>query len=453
MLDCVVVGAGFAGLTAAKELIERGYDVALVEARDRVGGRVMSAMLSGGEVIDLGGQWIAPSHDRMLELVKDAGLELIPANPGMLTLVQHGEIRNVAQSDSDDDARTPFAVADLGQGLMRLRRLADRAGQDDVWAEANAAWLDQSIDRWIVSNLRTPTGRRDIRAAMKAVFESALDKISLRQALDKVREGIDMENLIAANGDIGQARVRGGLAQLPERMAAEIGDRLRYRFVVDSIEQDDDHVIVRPTLGEPLEARTVILALPPWLAIRLRATPPLAGWREDAVRKVGAGNVIKCYLVYDRPWWRDKGLSGQMSADEGAVRVTFDCTDSPEGRGVLMGFFEGAEASMLAKFSKSMRERVFKDTLVDVFGPQAAHPLEYTDIDWAAEEFTRGSHGAHFAPGVWSVTGAELGVPCGRIYFAGAEYANKFNGYMEGAVRSAHETVQSVILRVNEAAA
>ena len=452
MLDCVVVGAGFAGLSAARELIQRGYDVALVEARDRAGGRVVSTTLSGGEVIDLGGQWIAPSHDRMLELVKNAGLELIGANPGMLTLVQHGEIRNVAQSDSDEDARTPFAVADLGQGLMRLRRLAERAGQDDMWVEANAAWLDQSVDRWIVSNLRTPTGRRDIRAAMKAVFESPLDKISLRKALGKVREGVDMENLIAANGDIGQARVLGGLAQLPERMASELGDRLRYRFVVDAIEQDDDRVVVHPSLGEALEARTAIVALPPWLALRIRVTPPLAGWREDAVRRIGAGNVIKCYVVYDHPWWRDKGLSGQMSADDGAVRVTFDCTDSPDGRGVLMGFFEGGEASMLTKFSRSMRQRIFKDTLVDVFGPQAARPVEYTDIDWGAEEFTRGSHGAHFAPGVWSVTGAELGKPCGRIHFAGAEYAGKFNGYMEGAVRSGAETAQEVVLRLNATA-
>ncbi|WP_316670037.1 FAD-dependent oxidoreductase [uncultured Propionibacterium sp.] len=452
MLDCVVIGAGFAGLTAARELVRRGCDIALVEARDRVGGRVVSTTLDGGEVVDLGGQWIAPSHDRMLELVKDAGLELIDANPGMLTLVQHGEIRNVAQSDADADARTPFAVADLGQGLMRLRRLAERAGQDDVWVEANAAWLDQSIDRWIIANLRTPTGRRDIRAAMRAVFESPLDKIPLRQALGKVREGVDMENLIAANGDIGQARVLGGLAQLPERMAAEIGDRLSHRFVVDSIEQDDERVIVRPLFGEALEARTAILALPPWLATRIHAAPPLADWREDAVRRIGAGNVIKCYVVYETPWWRDKGLSGQMSADDGAVRVTFDVTDRPDGRGVLMGFFEGGEASMLTKFSKSMRQRVFKDTLVDVFGPQAAHPVEYIDIDWGAEEFTRGSHGAHFAPGVWSVTGAELGRPCGRIHFAGAEYATKFNGYMEGAVRSGAETAREVVLRLNETA-
>lgn len=452
MLDCVVVGAGFAGLSAARELIRRGYDIALVEARDRVGGRVVSATLSGGEVIDMGGQWIAPSHDRMLGLVKEAGLELIPANPGMLTLIQHGEIRNVAQSDNDEDARTPFAVADLGQGLMRLRRLAERAGQDDMWTEANAAWLDQSIDRWIVSNLRTPTGRRDIRAAMRAVFESSLEKISLRQALMKVREGVDMENLIAANGDIGQARVKGGLAQVPEQMAAEIGDRLRYRFAVDSIEQDDDHVVVHPRLGEALEARTVVLALPPWLALTIRVEPPLADWREGAVSRIGAGNVIKCYAVYETPWWRDKGLSGQMSADDGAVRVTFDCTDDPDGRGVLMGFFEGGEASMLTKFSRSMRQRILKDTLVDVFGPQAAHPVEYTDIDWAAEEFTRGSHGAHFAPGVWSVTGAELGKPCGRVYFAGAEYASKFNGYMEGAVRSGADVARSVVLRLNEPA-
>ena len=444
MLDCVIVGAGFAGLTATTQLVRRGERVVLLEARDRVGGRVASRTLSGGEVVDLGGQWLSPSHDRILEMVEAAGLTTVPASPGRLTVVNHGVIRAVESSDTSADHGSPFSIADLGQGLMRLRRLAERTENDEAWAQANAAWLDQSVERWITSNLRTPAGRRDIHAAMRAVFETPLQKTTLRQALEKVREGIDMENLIAANGEIGQVRVPGGLGQICDRMAGELGERLRYHQVVTAIRQQDDVVTVVTEDGQEYQAASAIVALPPWLAKDIEFTPALEAWRGETVQKTSPGNVIRCYLVYDRPWWRDEGLSGQMSADEGPVRVTFDITDDPSGRGILTGFFEGGEASMLTKFSRSMRKRVFRDAMVSIFGERAAKPVEYVDCDWGSEPFTKGSHGAHFAPGVWSVTGQKLGQPFGRVYFTGAEYASKFNGYMEGAVRRGAETAAVV---------
>ncbi|SER76674.1 monoamine oxidase [Propionibacterium cyclohexanicum] len=444
MLDCVIVGAGFAGLSVATELARRGEQLVVLEARDRVGGRVASVTLSQGEVVDMGGQWISPSHDRMLELVAAAGLTTVPANPGKLTVVRHGQIRAVEGSAMSAQYGSPFSIADLGQGLMRLRRLSDRAASDLAWSQANATWLDQTIDQWIDSNLRTPSGRRDIRAAMKAVFESSLDKTTLRQALVKVREGIDMENLIAANGDIGQVRVPGGLWQVCHGIAEGLGDRVRYNQVVSAVHQRGETVTVITADGQRHEARSAVIALPPWLAQGIEYSPSLESWRGETVKKTSPGNVIKCCLVYQRPWWRDEGLSGQMSADEGPVRVTFDVTDDPSGRGILTGFFEGGEASMLTKFSKSMRERVFKDAMVSVFGEQAARPVEYVDCDWGAEPFTKGSHGAHFAPGVWSVTGQKLAAPFGRVEFAGAEYASKFNGYVEGAVRRGAEVAASV---------
>lgn len=131
------------------------------------------------------------------------------------------------------------------------------------------------------------------------------------------------------------------------------------------------------------------------------------------------------------------------------MRVTFDTSDPASERGILMGFFEGAEAATLTKFSASMRERVFRDALVTVFGEQAATPLEYLDHDWGADPFTKGSHGAHFAPGLWSVTGQQLGARFGRVHFAGAEYASKFNGYMEGAVRSGTDTAAQVVMQLH----
>ena len=164
--------------------------------------------------------------------------------------------------------------------------------------------------------------------------------------------------------------------------------------------------------------------------------------------KVAAGNVIKAYLVYPHPFWREHGWSGQSSADEGAVRVTFDTTLAPSGRGLLMGFFEGTEADSLAQRSVEDRRQAFIDSAVQSFGDEAAHPAEYVERDWSAERYTGGCHGAHFAPGIWTSSGPVLASPEGALFWAGAEYSAKFNGYMEGAVRSAEEVAAAVSRRV-----
>ena len=158
------------------------------------------------------------------------------------------------------------------------------------------------------------------------------------------------------------------------------------------------------------------------------------------------GNVIKAYLVYETPFWRERGLSGQSSSDEGAVRVTFDTTLAASERGLLMGFFEGNEAGSLAARPFEDRQRAFIESAIRAFGSEAAKPVEYVERDWTAEQYTRGCHGAHFAPGIWTSSGPVLAAPDGCLYWAGAEYSTKFNGYMEGAVRSAEEVAATVAL-------
>ena len=148
--------------------------------------------------------------------------------------------------------------------------------------------------------------------------------------------------------------------------------------------------------------------------------------------------------AYDEPWWRSQGLSGQMGSDEGAVRVTLETSGQGRKRGTLLGFFEGADADSLSRRSVTLRQRAFTDSLVRAFGEIAANPAEYIERDWTAEPYTGGCHGAHFAPGVWTATGPQLAQSEGVLYWAGAEYATRFNGYMEGAVRSGRETAASV---------
>ncbi len=443
MADCVIIGAGLAGLTAARELVAKGRSVTVLEARDRVGGRIENAELSGGEIVELGGQWISSSHQRMLELCQHYGLELIEPQDGAVAVRLGGKVSQVPSQSELESSLNPFELADLGEGLARFRRLADRIVKDQVWAQANEPWLSRPMNRWISTNLRTPGGQRAFGSVFEHSFAIKPSDLTLLEALHRANSGADMESLIAVNGGLKQQRVIGGAWRLCQEIAAELGDLIHFDEVVDQITQGPDSVTVRTRSGAVHTARALINTLPPKLAVEVDHQPPLESWRDELADRVPAGDVIKAFLVYPQAWWREQGRSGQMGSDTGPVRVSFD-TSIEGGRGVLMGFFQGAQASGYAKHSVSLRERAFADAVAVAFDDAAEQPVEYLDRDWAAEEFTGGCHGAHFAPGIWTVSGPALASRNGLEFFAGAEYSSRFNGYMEGAALSGEQVARDV---------
>ena len=196
--------------------------------------------------------------------------------------------------------------------------------------------------------------------------------------------------------------------------------------------------------GSEYRGDAVVVTLPPTLAGRLEYDPPLPSWRDQLTQRMPAGSVIKTYAIYPEPFWRNDGLNGQAVSDAGPVKVTFD-NSPPSGRpGVLMGFIEGKEARILARRSEAERRDAVIGCFVRYFGQAAARPGQYVERDWMAEEFTRGCYGAHFAPGVWTSYGEAWRAPAGRIHWAGAECSPRWNGYMEGAVRSGEAAAESV---------
>jgi len=435
MLDCAIIGAGLAGLVAARDLRNRGLGVVVLEARDRVGGRVENGVLADGQYVELGGQWIGAGHDAIFELIERYRLRTIgiPAR-GNLVVRVHGRLLEVP-SAADGAELTPFEVADLSQGLLRLRRLAHRLADDPAWVAANGAWLRQDLRRWVRTNLRTGGAQARFGEVYEAAFGPMIPKATLEEGLRQINSGPSLETMIANNGGLNQQRIEGGMTALCEALANDLGDVVRLGNPVTKVTHGDTAVVTLAS-GETIEARTVVSTLPPRLAVALEYDPPLPQWRRDVAEKVAPGNVIKAYLVYETPFWRERGLSGQSSSDEGAVRVTFDTTPADSTRGLLMGFFEGNEADSLAHRSLETRRRAFVESAVRAFGEEAAEPSEYVERDWSAEQYTRGCHGAHFAPGIWTSNGPVLAASEGCLYWAGAEYSTKFNGYMEGAVRS-----------------
>lgn len=444
MIDCAIIGAGLAGLVAAQYLVDRGQKVVVLEARDRVGGRLENKTLSDGHYVELGGQWIGPGFDSLLEIIDDLGMETIglPAK-GNLMVRLRGQAMEVPSSE-DAASLTPFEVADLGQGLLRLRRLADRLRDDVAWVKANDAWLRQDLRRWVQTNLRTQGAQARFGEVYRAAFGPMPKEATLLEGLHQVNSGPDLETMLASNGGLHQKRVDGGMYAVAEALAGRLGDVVRLGAAVVKVEHDEKSARLHLADGEVVEAKQVISTLPPRLAMRLPYDPPLPEWRAESADKVPAGNVIKAFLIYDRPFWRELGYSGQSSADDGAVRVTFDTTSPDSERGHLMGFFEGADADSLSRRSVTLRERAFVDSVVRTFGEVAEKPIAYVERDWSAEEFTGGCHGAHFSPGVWTSNGPLLAESEGVLHWAGAEYASRFNGYMEGAVRSGRETAAAV---------
>jgi monoamine oxidase len=203
--------------------------------------------------------------------------------------------------------------------------------------------------------------------------------------------------------------------------------------------------------GLTFEARRVIVALPPTLTCRIAYDPPMPAMRDQLTQRIPQGTVIKCMAIYDRPFWREQGLTGQATSLAGPVKLTFDNSPPDGSPGVLLGFLEGNQARMLGAETPERRRQAVIDGFARLFGPEAAQPVDYVDKSWADEEWTRGCYGCYMPTGAWTVYGPHLRAPVGPIHWAGAETATVWSGYMDGAVRSGDSAADSVSASLSRA--
>lgn len=441
----VVIGAGLAGLSAARELTAGGADVVVLEARDRVGGRLEGGSIAGHPV-ELGGTWIGEGHTRMYGLVDELGLQTFRTwNDEGRILIELAGKRSLLDGHKGATPKLgPLPLADLAQGLARFGRLVRSVDPARPWAHPRAHELDgQTFETWVRRTMRTSAGRAYFRVMTEAVFAGDTTDVSLLHALFYTASNADLETLLAVDEGAQQDRVVGGSVLVAERLAD--GLDIRLRTPVEAVAQSCSGVVVTTRSGESHAADQVVVAVPPTLAGHLRYDPLLPAWRDQLTQRLPAGTVAKTFAAYPTPFWRADGLNGQVAADRGPVKVVFDVSPPGGEIGVLLGFVEGGDARRWQRLSASDRRGAVLDRLADYFGPRAADPVEYVEKDWTGEEFTRGCYGAHFAPGVWTAFGEALRPPVGRVHWAGSEYAVEWHGYMEGAVRSGIATAADVL--------
>jgi monoamine oxidase len=442
-VDVVVVGAGFAGLAAARALEAGGRSVVVLEARDRVGGRVRAHTFGDGTTVEVGGQWIGPEQLRINKLVTELGIETFPTfNDGELLLDLRGKRTRFR---GETPPFNPIALLDLGQSQVRLDRLAKRVPLNAPWtADLASEWDAQTFATWVKRNTKTASARWFWHVYSEAVFAAEPADFSLLHALFYTNSGRGVASLIGTAGGAQQDRIVGGPTAVVERLARQLANPVRRSAPVRRIEQRADGVIVAAD-GVLATAKHVIVAIPPALASRIDYDPVLPGWRDQLTQKAPQGSVIKVNVRYDEPFWRADGSNGQALGDRGPVKFTFD-NSPPEGSsGVLVAFLEGGEARRYSRGTADDRRAAVLGSLAAYFGPRAAEPLEVVELDWSAEEWTRGCYGAHFGPGVWTQFGPALSEPVGRIHWAGTETASVFCGYMDGALQSGERAAAEVL--------
>jgi monoamine oxidase len=443
-VDVVVVGAGMAGLIATRDLLAANVSVLVLEARNRVGGRLLNHTLGNGSVVELGGQWVGPTQDAVLALAEELGLGLFPTYvEGEHFLAMDGSVKRYV---GEDFALPEDAIADVGETWEHLRKMADEVSLDEPWRAENAdTWDAKTVETWLVANTKTETGLGYWRTIVPALFSAETAEMSLLHFLFYCRSGGTLDRLVATSGGAQESRLEGGSQQLALRLADRLGDAVRLGSPVGAIRQDDRSVEVTHD-GGVVRAGRAIVALPPTLAGRIRYSPPLPPLRDQLTQQVPMGYVIKVQVAYPEPFWRAEGLSGSVFSLNDEVSVMFDNSPPDLGCGVLLGFLEGRHARMAGKLAPEERKELILSVFTKFFGPRAADPDEYVEKDWAAEEWSRGCYGGRFGTGVWTGYGEALREPVGRIHWAGTETAEVWNGYMDGAVRSGERAAREVLV-------
>jgi len=451
--DVVVVGAGLAGLSAARAIAAAGRSVVVLEARDRVGGRTWNRPVTGGSYIDAGAEFVGPTQDRIKALAQAVGVETFPTyNSGNNVYWKDGTRQTFAASGPTGIAPPdPAYLPDIAQIVQKLNTMATEVDVKAPWEAKEAVeWDSETFYTWLKANEVNPDFMRLASTATDAIFGQEPRDLSLLYVVfyiaasgNETNQGTFERNFQTAEG-AQEDRFVGGSQLISLRVATELGSSVALNAPVRRIVQNAKGVKVFAKGGR-VTAKQVIVAAPPALAARIEYQPLLPALRDQLTQRAPMGSYAKVDAVYERPFWREEGLTGQAVSVNGPIRVTFDSTPVEGSPGVLLGFIGGTDARGWYGLPAEQRRQAVLDNLANYFGEQARNPLQYVENAWADDAFSRGDPVAGLPPGVLLDFGTALRAPVGRIHWAGTETSDFWVGYMDGAVRSGERAAKEVL--------
>ncbi len=443
MYDVIVVGAGYSGLTSAKKLIDLKKKVLVLEARDRVGGRVFTQIRADGSYIDLGGAWVGPSQDKFYELIKKCNILTFPTYDDGKSRIWFGK-----KLKSYKGLIPPLPIGsllDLDFAIKKINRLSKKINLLLPWESKNAQkWDEMTLATWMNQTMYFKTSKELFKIACQTIWAAEPSEISFLHALFYIKSGGNLDRLMNIKNGAQQDRINGGAMKPALHLADEMKDQILLNHTVKSIHQEKDMIKIS---GDNFEyyAEKVIVAIPPVVQQKITFSPPLSAKRTQLLQRLPMGVVTKTFAIYEKPFWRENGLNGLAVSNNGYTSVIFDNSPDDGSKGILMGFVLANKAKEFSTLSFEERKSSILLSFSTLFGEEAKNPLEYIDHSWALEEFSGGCYAAVFPSGVWTSLGEELRKPHFNIHWAGTETSEIWNGYIEGAIRAGERAALEVI--------
>ena len=442
-VDTAVIGAGFSGLAAGLRLAESKLEFAILEARDRVGGRSVTD-LRGAIPVEGGGQFVGPAQPHVHAWIKRFGkrvYEVYDQGDWLLDLGGGWSRQSGTWPQLPRDE-----ASELEQVLTALDDLAEQVPVDDPWNAPHAAeWDLATLEDWIRNNVQSPRVREFVRVSTEVLLAADWSVASLLHCLFLVKALGGVESAIWT----AQAqRVEGGTHALAEAAGNELGDRVFLNSVVERIIHDDELTVVELRGGRRVEARNAIVAISPVLASRISFAPALPEPKANALAGMPNGDVVKSVAIYEEPFWRSDGLSGTALSVGNATSWIYDnCWE--DGRyGLLVGFALGSSSRKLRDLNPADRREATLSDFSSAFGPRALQITDFVDYAWQDEEFSAGCYSGYAPPGYWTGVGRQIPAPVGRLFWAGTESPGTWMSTLDGAIaagrRAADQAVASM---------
>ena len=446
--DVVIVGAGPTGLTAAHELTKAGRSVAVLEARDRVGGRTWTGEVDGA-TLEIGGQWISPDQTALYALLDELGIDTYARHrEGSSVFVDHDGNRRVY--DGEDFPVGEETVRQIHRLVEVMDRYAAEIDPDLPWAHPEAKQLDTiSFHHWLREQVDDPVAVDCVGLFIAGgMLTKPATSFSALQALLMAASAGSFSHLVDEDFILDR-RVVGTMQGVSQALAARLGDDvvfldnpvLRLEWTAEGVVAHGADVVVR--------ARRAILAVPPNLYGRVSYEPALPRTQLVAHQHQSMGLVIKVHAVYDRPFWREAGLSGTAFSPTSTVQEVYDNTFHEDSRGTLVGFVSDEKADAVWALDEDTRRKVILDDLALFLGDEAREPQVFYLSDFGSEEWTRGAYATSFYLGGLHRFGPSQHDPVGPIFFASSDLAGAGYQHVDGAVRMGRRTAARIVAELD----
>ncbi len=446
--DVVVVGAGPSGLTAARELKKAGLSVAVLEARDRVGGRTWTETVDGA-VLEIGGQWVSPDQTVLLDLLSELGLKTYSRyreGDSVYIGADGGAVRYTGDSFPVD----PATAVEMDKLIVLLDGLAAEVGATEPWAHAKARELDTiSFHHWLRANSDNEEACNNIglfiaggMLTKPAHAFSALQAVLMAASAGSFTHLTDEDFIL-------DKRVVGGMQQVSLLQAQEMGDDVVLNSPVRTInwecDADSSRRVSVVSDRATVQARFVIMAVPPNLYSRVSFNPPLPRRQHQMHQHQSLGLVIKVHAVYNTPFWREEGLSGTGFGAGSLVQEVYDNANHEDTRGTLVGFVSDEKADAVFELSADARKQAILESIAGFLGDKALEPEVYYESDWGSEEWTRGAYAASYDLGGLYRYGKDQSTPVGPIYWCSSDLAAEGYQHVDGAIRMGKLTAERIV--------